>query len=263
MRNCKENFSKKKKKKFKEKGPLFAVYASLRFAERCLFWENLIAVSGLHSLPWVIVGDFNEVLMGEDKFGGRSVNINRALIFQECLDTCRMIDIGYSGAWFTWSNHHPINHLIQERIDRVFINAEWNFLYPDASVQHLKRAHSDHCPVLLGLDKNHDVKLSQPFRFQPIWLSHPTFPSIVREAWSGPIGLSSAIANFADKAKIWNKNIFGNLFQWKKRLLARLLGIQVAISIRPNSFLLELERQLRSKFHDISKIEEGFGPMKS
>ena len=180
---------------------------------------------GLHSLPWVIVGDFNEVLMGEDKFGGRFVNINRALIFQECLDTCRMIDIGYSGAWFTWSNHHPLNHLIQERIDWVFINAEWNFLYPDASVQHLKRAHSDHCPVLLCLDKNHDVKLPQPFRFQPIWLSHPTFLSIVREAWSSPIGLSSVVANFADKAKIWNKNIFGNLFQWKKRLLARLLGI--------------------------------------
>ena len=66
-----------------------------------------------------------------------------------------------------------------------------------------------------------------------------------------------------DKAKIWNKNIFGNLFQWKKRLRARLLSIQVALSIRLYSFLVELERQLRSKFHDIFKIEEGFGPMKS
>ena len=122
-------------------------------------------MSGLHSLPWVIVGDFNEVLMGENKFGGRFVNINRALIFQECLDTCWMIDIGYSGARFTWSNHRPLNHLIQERIDLVFINAEWNFLYLDALVQHLERAHSDHCPVLLCLDKNHDVKLPRPFRF--------------------------------------------------------------------------------------------------
>ena len=57
-----------------------------------------------------------------------------------------MIDIGYSGAWFTWSNHHPLNNLIQERINQVFINAEWNFLYPDASVQHFERAHFDHCP---------------------------------------------------------------------------------------------------------------------
>lgn len=60
---------------------LSAVYASLRFAKRCLMWENLMAVSELHSFPWVIAGDFNEVLMGEDKFGGKAVNISRALCF--------------------------------------------------------------------------------------------------------------------------------------------------------------------------------------
>lgn len=64
---------------------LSVVYVSPRFAERRLLWENLIAVFGLHSLPWVIVGDFNEVLVGKDKFGGRSVNIYRSL--QDCLDT--------------------------------------------------------------------------------------------------------------------------------------------------------------------------------
>jgi len=60
---------------------LSAVYASPRFVERRLLWENLITVYGLHSLPWVIAGDFNEVLMGEDKFRRQSVNINRALRF--------------------------------------------------------------------------------------------------------------------------------------------------------------------------------------
>ena len=169
-----------------------------------------------------------------------------------------MIDNGYSGARFTWSNHRPLSHLIQKRIDRVFINAEWNLLFPDASVQHLERAHSDHCLILLCLDKNHDVKLPRPFRFQPMWLSHPTFSSIVREAWSSQIGLSRTVAIFTNKAKIWNKNTFGNLFHRKKRLFARLRGIQVALSTRPNGFLVELERQLRSEFHDISKIEEEF-----
>lgn len=71
-----------------------------------------MAVSDLHSLPWVIAGDFNEVLMGEDKFGGRTGNISRALRFQDCLDNCRMIDIGFSGTQFTWSNHRPLAHLI-------------------------------------------------------------------------------------------------------------------------------------------------------
>lgn len=58
---------------------LSAVNASPRLVEMRLLWDNLMAVSELHSLPWVIARDFNEVLMGEDKYGGRPVNINRAL----------------------------------------------------------------------------------------------------------------------------------------------------------------------------------------
>ena len=42
---------------------------------------NLSIVAGLHSLPWVIVGDFNEMLDGEDKFRGRRVNLSRAMKF--------------------------------------------------------------------------------------------------------------------------------------------------------------------------------------
>lgn len=81
-------------------------------------------MASLHSLPWVLMGDFNEVFIGDDKFGGRAVNISRALRFKECLDFCRMIGLGPSGARFTWSN----------RCHRVFANSEWNELYPDAYV---------------------------------------------------------------------------------------------------------------------------------
>ena len=76
---------------------LSAVYGSPRFAERRLPWNNLKSVAGLHSFSWVIASNFNEVLMGKDKFRGKPVNIGRALLFQECLDTCNMIDIGFSG----------------------------------------------------------------------------------------------------------------------------------------------------------------------
>ena len=44
-----------------------------------------------------MAGDFNEVLDGEDKFGGKRVNLSRAMKFQECLNNCKMIDLGFSG----------------------------------------------------------------------------------------------------------------------------------------------------------------------
>lgn len=45
--------------------------------------------------------DFNEVLIGDDKFGGRHININRALEFKDCLDTCNFLDLGFSGPKLT------------------------------------------------------------------------------------------------------------------------------------------------------------------
>ena len=193
----------------------FVVYAGPKIVERQLLWDNLSTVSSLHALPWVIVGDFNEVLVGEDKFGGRTVNINRALRFQECLNTCKMIDIGFSGACYTWSNNKPLMQLVQERIDRVFINAEWNALFPKACVEHLERGHLDHCPVKLHWDRAQGIWQDRPFRFQPMWLSHPSFPDIVRDAWANPSSLLHAVSKFADKAKVWNRNVFGNLFHRK------------------------------------------------
>lgn len=75
------------------------------------------------------------------------------------LDTCRLIDIGFSGPRFMWSNHRPLIDLIQERIDKVFVNAEWNIIYLEALVKHLERVQSSHCPILVCLDQNHQVRL--------------------------------------------------------------------------------------------------------
>jgi len=148
----------------------------------------------------------------EDKFGGRPVSISRAIKFQECLNNCGMIDLGFSSPCYIWTNRQPLSHLIQERIDRVFVNIDWNVLYLVACVKHLERSHSDHSPSVLSSRLDHGIQFPQPFRFQPMWLSHPSFPSLVHDAWSGPLSLSNAIASFTDRAKTWNKNHFDSIF---------------------------------------------------
>lgn len=50
------------------------------------------------------MGDFNEPLIGEDKFGGRPLSVNRSLLLKEYLDKCNMIDLGILGPRFTWTN---------------------------------------------------------------------------------------------------------------------------------------------------------------
>ena len=93
---------------------LFAIYASPRLAERRILWGNLKTVAHLHNLPWLKIGDFNEVLCDDDKFGGNHVNLNRALEFKDYLDECNMVDLGFAGPKFTWTIRRPISSLILE-----------------------------------------------------------------------------------------------------------------------------------------------------
>jgi hypothetical protein len=102
---------------------LSSIYVSPRIMERKILWGNLAQVASLHSLPWLLAGDFNEVLCSEDKFGGLPVNLRRSQLFSNCLDTCGMINLGFNGPRFTWSNLKEFSSFIQECLDRGFANA--------------------------------------------------------------------------------------------------------------------------------------------
>ena len=78
-----------------------AIYASPRKEDRYILWNNLSKVAELHNKPWVMAGDFNEMLIDEDKFGGRGVSVNRSLAFKDCLDGCNMVDMGFNGPKYT------------------------------------------------------------------------------------------------------------------------------------------------------------------
>ena len=110
-----------------------------------ILWNNLMRVAELHNMPWVIACDFNETLINEDKFGGRVVSVSRSLSFKECLDKCNMIDIGFGVPRFTWTNRREVQALIQERIDRYFVNPSWVLLYLEAKVTHLTRIVAQFC----------------------------------------------------------------------------------------------------------------------
>ena len=122
------------------------------------------------------------------------------------------------------------------------MNPGWKELYPEASVTHLARVNSDHCPLLLSLNPPLGPIADRPFRFQTFWLSHSEFSAVMRDAWAGREGnLAEAITNFMTKAQRWNKEVFGNVFVRKNKILARLLGAQNALTVRPNSFLINLQ----------------------
>jgi hypothetical protein len=210
------------------------------------------------------MGDFNDVTSQDEKFGGNVVCRRRIQAYTECMDYCQLMDLGFSGPKFTWTNMQGVADLIQERLDRGWANTDWKLLFPEASIQHLPRLNSDHCPLLLMLDPPPPSARNRPFRFQPMWLNHPDFPRVVEEAWQGnECDLNSAISAFSSLAQVWNKEVFGNVFAKKRRLMARLLGIQRAISRQPSQSLIFLQDQLSEELNQILNLEEDLWAMKS
>ena len=148
-----------------------AIYASPRFIERCLRWDNLKMLTSLHNLHWALMGDFNEVLSEDEKLGWNTISQKRVRAIQDCMNTYQIMDLGFSGPRFTWSNKRNISGLIQYRLDRCWANPEWKALFVEANV-HLARANSDHCPLLLNLNSSLGERNNRPFRFQP-FLAQP------------------------------------------------------------------------------------------
>lgn len=48
-------------------------------------------------MPWLVCGDFNEILYSYEKVGGTPREERIMLDFRNVLEECQLMDIGYSG----------------------------------------------------------------------------------------------------------------------------------------------------------------------
>ncbi|KAH0714910.1 hypothetical protein KY284_007815 [Solanum tuberosum] len=126
-----------------------AIYTSSDFHTRTNIWEELINFSKSHKGDWIVGEDFNEILKASEKFRGRCINNSRSNLFRQCLDHYNLIDLGFKGCKYTWTNKRYKNRLdpILERLDRCAANNSWILGYPHCTVTHFPRTKSDHYPL--------------------------------------------------------------------------------------------------------------------
>ncbi|XP_021829150.1 uncharacterized protein LOC110769479 [Prunus avium] len=136
-----------------------AVYAKPCSIKRATLWEYLSFVADCHNMPWLLAGDFNEMLQLEVKLGGGP--LRRIKGFKSWFDANDLIDLGFTGQKFTWSNNR-----VFERLDRAICNMSWMGAFLEANVIHLPRTKSDHCPIKINLQSCFlPSPRLRPFRF--------------------------------------------------------------------------------------------------
>ena len=94
------------------------------------FYEDRITANREHSwallkhlclkmdLPWLCVGDFNEIMKAEEKTGGAPCKEGQMTGFRATLDFCGLRDLGYVGSPFTWCNNQFDGVVTWIRLDR-------------------------------------------------------------------------------------------------------------------------------------------------
>ncbi|KAM6546121.1 hypothetical protein CsatB_026857 [Cannabis sativa] len=138
-------------------------------------------------MPWLVIGDFNEILSNDNKLGGALRNEQQMDKFRSVLDTCYLYEQPFERDPFTWiKGLHNVN-TIKERLDWCFINDQWQNSFQPIITKHLDYYNSDHRAIsveVLPLDtrKNEIKKLSR-FRFEKMWLSDTAATDIIQQYW--------------------------------------------------------------------------------
>ncbi|XP_038715030.1 uncharacterized protein LOC120008723 [Tripterygium wilfordii] len=223
-----------------------AVYGSPSSLIRKQLWLELQRIARNTSYPWLIGGDFNAILHTEDIKGG-SHRRRGCKLFNSWVSNNHICELGFKGPRFTWSIG-----TVFERLDRALCNTSWFTNYGNSSVVHLPKFNSDHWPVLVNYaDARNSGPVVKPFRFMASWLLHENFNHFVAASWETIGDYVRAAESFVRKVKEWNHNIFGDIFKKKRRLLARLAGIQRALEVHKSSNLARIEIELKKDLEEI------------
>ncbi|KAG2251941.1 hypothetical protein Bca52824_082077 [Brassica carinata] len=206
--------------------PLFtysAIYASNLSEERADLWVELLntqATLSLDSKPWMIGGDFNQILHShEHSTFCHSVHSSRMFEFRDILLQLGVNDLRYYGPVHTRTNNRDIAH-VAKKLDRCLINSQILTAFPNATSTFLPPAPSDHTPCLTDLACQLPIVGTQTFRFLNYLTKHPSFLEVVTDAWFLAGSVSVNLASLCWKLKyikrslkMLNKENYSNIQQ--------------------------------------------------
>lgn len=188
-------------------------------------------------LPWLCIGDLNEVLRVEEQFGPKQRDMAQINLFREAVDVCQLCDLGYIG--LDWNFERKVNNgeYCRVRIDRALATADWCAMFPMATVRHLSAVKSDHMPLLLMNHMeahNQRIAVDRPFRYETMWERHEEFLPLLEEAWSkthaGSVSeLAEKLREAATTFLSWGTATFGAVRHELRKLRKRLVELRAVV----------------------------------
>lgn len=228
-------------------------YARNRDAQRRPLWELLVQLSSMSLIeqsPWLVLGDFNQVLSSNEMFSIYPFVVSRIgmIEFQDCIKSSRLADIVRRGCYFTWTNRQPLNP-IARKLDRALSNEAWVEAFPSSTALFDNLGASDHSPCLVSVSGT-AIGRKTPFKFVSFFTTHPEFQSLIKDCWEDVLPLDSLMTILCKRLratklcyKNLNRSSFSNVQLRGKEAFENLVTIQGQLHSAPSQRLFEEERQ--------------------
>lgn len=248
---------------------LTLVYIYPKKDKQAALFNEIIQLKPSNDEPWLLAGDFNNILCLSEKFGGVHSTSRHMIRFQNFLNQGELCSLNATGVPYTWTNNHKDATLMFERLDRAVANPQWFNMFPNCSLENLPIVGSDHGPICLSFNSksNHGPN---NFKFEAMWLRHPRFSGVVQKAWNNhvygsPVQKFVTLCNsFKCIAKTWNKNVFGDLFSKLKENQEALKTIQTQLMVNPlDQYLSQRNMELTKSSFDLHSAKEIYWAQKA
>lgn len=152
-------------------------------------WNILRNLKHKYDLPWVVIGDFNDLMFQAEKRGPHKHPPSLLQGFVEALDNCELYDMGMLGYPFTWERGRGTEDWVEERLDLAVANKAWRDFFNQARVENLETVSSNHSALFLDIQNQTSKSRKRIFRFENAWLKDRDCSGIVKEAWRDSVGL--------------------------------------------------------------------------
>jgi hypothetical protein len=172
-------------------------------------WNFIRGLARQITLPWCLMGDFNDILHSDEK-KGRATRPNWLIRgFRQAVQDVGLVDVHMEGYPFTWFKSLGTPRAIEEKLDRALATNSWMQMFPNAKLESLVAPSSDHFLILLDkipVARSHSSKRTS--KFENAWRIEDGLNDVVRNSWLGNAGTNviNKLSACAEELTHWSKS---------------------------------------------------------
>ncbi|XP_026396165.1 uncharacterized protein LOC113290792 [Papaver somniferum] len=245
------------------------IYGDNYYITRNLLWDSITAFASFSHRPWVLLGDFNSLLVPSDKVGGAYVLLHHYQDFSNCVQLSKIMDLHFSSCFYTWSNCQQDGIMIRSKLDRVMVNVEWIQQFQISKAEFLLPGISDHSPSIVSIfeKRKHGPP---PFRFFNFLSEEKDFMEVVKRGWNivvrgNPmISLVTKMKNVKLEIIKCKNSRFKNMSEQVLQDKERMDSTQLLLQSHPlDHELARRERSYVAEYVKLAKYEESAAKQQS